>query len=175
MVLFEVATGPDQSARFTLPILVMLVVAVFTAFIMNRTSLGRQLYAMGGNPEAARRVGVSLSTMQWFAYGYLGLLAGVAGREPVGRVVVDEHVVAPAPHQLDALPVEAEVEVVAVAVEDRRGGVIAVRVDVVDLATRELDDALVHHGRQWDLGVEEGCRRRGRSGGGRRGADEEKR
>ena len=86
MVLFEVATGPDQSARFTLPILVMLVVAVFTAFIMNRTSLGRQLYAMGGNPEAARRVGVSLSTMQWFAYGYLGLLAGVAGLLQAHRV-----------------------------------------------------------------------------------------
>ncbi len=86
MVLFEIATGPDQSVRLTLPIVIMLVVAMFTAFIMNRTSLGRQLYAMGGNPEAARRVGVSLSKMQWFAYGYLGLLAGVAGLLQAHRV-----------------------------------------------------------------------------------------
>ncbi len=86
MVLFEMTTGPDQSVRLTLPIVVMIVVAVGTAFIMNRTSLGRQLYAMGGNPEAARRVGVSLSTMQWFAYGYLGLLAGIAGLLQAHRV-----------------------------------------------------------------------------------------
>ncbi len=86
MVLLEISTGPDQSVRLTLPILVMVVVAMFTAFIMNRTSLGRQLYAMGGNPEAARRVGISLSKTQWFAYGYLGLLAGVAGLLQAHRV-----------------------------------------------------------------------------------------
>jgi simple sugar transport system permease protein len=86
MVLFEWATGPDESVRLTLPIVVMVLVAVVTAFIMNRTSLGRQLYAMGGNPEAARRVGVSISSMQWFAYGYLGLLAGIAGLLQAHRV-----------------------------------------------------------------------------------------
>ena len=86
MVLFEIQTGPDQAARLTLPIAVMAVVAVVTAFILNRTSLGRQLYAMGGNPEAARRVGINISTMQWFAYGYLGLLAGIAGLLQAHRV-----------------------------------------------------------------------------------------
>lgn len=86
VVLFEWATGPDESVRLTLPIVVMVLVAVVTAFIMNRTSLGRQLYAMGGNPEAARRVGVSISSMQWFAYGYLGLLAGIAGLLQAHRV-----------------------------------------------------------------------------------------
>ena len=86
MVLFEMTTGPDQSVRLTLPIVVMALVAALTAFIMNRTSLGRQLYAMGGNPEAARRVGISISKMQWFAYGYLGLLAGIAGLLQAHRV-----------------------------------------------------------------------------------------
>lgn len=86
VVLFEFATGPDQSVRLTLPVVVMIVVAIVTAFIMNRTSLGRQLYAMGGNPEAARRVGVNLSSMQWYAYGYLGLLAGIAGLVQAHRV-----------------------------------------------------------------------------------------
>lgn len=86
VVLLEIVTGPDQSVRLTLPIVTMIVVALVTAFIMNRTSLGRQLYAMGGNPEAARRVGVSISSMQWFAYGYLGLLAGIAGLLQAHRV-----------------------------------------------------------------------------------------
>lgn len=86
VVLFTLATGPDQAVRLTLPIVVMVMVAVLTAFVMNRTSLGRQLYAMGGNPEAARRVGVSLATMRWFAYGYLGLLAGLAGLLQAHRV-----------------------------------------------------------------------------------------
>lgn len=86
VVLFEIATGPEQSVRLTLPVVAMIVVALLTAFIMNRTSLGRQLYAMGGNPEAARRVGISISKMQWFAYGYLGFLAGIAGLVQAHRV-----------------------------------------------------------------------------------------
>jgi simple sugar transport system permease protein len=86
VALLQIATGPEQSVRLTLPIVAMIAVALSTSFIMNRTSLGRQLYAVGGNPEAARRVGVNISSMQWFAYGYLGLLAGLAGLVQAHRV-----------------------------------------------------------------------------------------
>jgi simple sugar transport system permease protein len=65
---------------------VMLVVVAVTAFIMNRTSLGRQTFAMGGNVEAARRAGINLSMTQVFAYGYLGLMAGLAGLVQAHRV-----------------------------------------------------------------------------------------
>ena len=34
---------------------------------------------MGGNPEAARRVGIDIAAMHFLAYGYLGLMAGLAG------------------------------------------------------------------------------------------------
>ncbi len=88
VVLLQFAGGSGDSApvRVTLPIGVMLVVVAATAFIMNRTSLGRQTFAMGGNVEAARRAGINLSTTQVFAYGYLGLMAGLAGLVQAHRV-----------------------------------------------------------------------------------------
>jgi simple sugar transport system permease protein len=86
VVLFQFTGGDDASVRITLPIAVMVVVAAVTAFIMNRTSLGRQIFAMGGNVEAARRMGINLSTIQVFAYGYLGLMAGLAGLVQAHRV-----------------------------------------------------------------------------------------
>jgi simple sugar transport system permease protein len=46
---------------------------------MTRARIGRQIYALGGNPEAASRIGINILGVQIFAYGYLGLLAGVAG------------------------------------------------------------------------------------------------
>ena len=53
---------------------------------MNRTSAGRQLYAVGGNAEAARRVGINIAAMHFLAYGYLGLMAGLAGLVQAHRV-----------------------------------------------------------------------------------------
>eukprot|EP01035_Chromulina_nebulosa_P061465 gene61465-84076_t len=53
---------------------------------MTRTTWGRRLYAMGGNPEAARRIGISIGACQALAYGYLGLMAGVAGLLQAHRV-----------------------------------------------------------------------------------------
>ena len=85
-VLFEFAGSGDAPVAIKLPIVVMLVVVIATAFIMNRTALGRQTFAMGGNVEAARRAGINLSTTQIFAYGYLGLMAGLAGLVQAHRV-----------------------------------------------------------------------------------------
>ncbi len=45
----------------------------------NRTSLGRQLYAMGDNPDGARRVGINIAAMHFLAYGWLGICAGIGG------------------------------------------------------------------------------------------------
>ncbi len=72
--------------RITLPILVMALAVAVTWLFMNRTTAGRQLYAMGGNPEAARRVGVDIATMHFLAYGYLGAMAGLAGLVQAHRV-----------------------------------------------------------------------------------------
>ncbi|MDP0983817.1 ABC transporter permease subunit, partial [Klebsiella variicola] len=62
-----------------LPLLTMIVVVLLTAFIMNFTTVGRNIYAMGGNRESASRVGFSVLRLQLFVYGYMGLMSGAAG------------------------------------------------------------------------------------------------
>lgn len=66
-------------ADLTILVVVMAVCVAATWLLLRRTSIGRQLYAMGDNMEGARRIGVSLGAMHYLAFGWLGLMAGVAG------------------------------------------------------------------------------------------------
>ncbi|MCU0908617.1 MAG: ABC transporter permease [Rhodobacteraceae bacterium] len=59
--------------------LVTVVVVVLTWFILQRTMLGRQIYAIGGSVESARRIGINVRGVQFFVYVYVGVLAGLAG------------------------------------------------------------------------------------------------
>jgi simple sugar transport system permease protein len=70
-----------DGAIVSLPIAFLLVVAVaaLTSLILNRTMLGRSVYALGGAPESALRVGVNVARVQYFVYAYVGVLSGVAG------------------------------------------------------------------------------------------------
>jgi simple sugar transport system permease protein len=70
---------PSGVADLGLPVAVMFVMVVATWFLPRRTTTGRQLYAMGDNPEAARRVGINIGAMHYIAFGWLGMMAGVAG------------------------------------------------------------------------------------------------
>lgn len=65
---------------------VMLAAAVLTWILLSKTTTGRQLYAMGGNPEAARRLGIRLGALHLFAYGYMGVMAAIGGVTQVMRV-----------------------------------------------------------------------------------------
>jgi simple sugar transport system permease protein len=78
-MLFRV-TEPN-GAIISLPIAFLLVVAAaaLTSFILNRTMLGRSIYALGGAPESALRIGVNVVAVQYFVYAYVGVLASVTG------------------------------------------------------------------------------------------------
>lgn len=78
--------GPGEFVRITLPIVLMLVVVLVTHLIMSATRIGRRIYALGGNPDAASRMGFNVLGIQLFAYGYLGFLAGIAGMLQAHRV-----------------------------------------------------------------------------------------
>ena len=71
---------PDGSI-VSLPIAFLLVVGVaaLTSLLLNRTMLGRSIYALGGAPELALRVGVNVARVQYFVYAFVGTLSGVAG------------------------------------------------------------------------------------------------
>ncbi|HUG17773.1 MAG TPA: ABC transporter permease [Planctomycetaceae bacterium] len=70
-----------QASLFGLPnsVVLMLVLYVIAHVVMSRTVLGRYLYAVGGNPEAARLSGVPVKRVILFAYLMSGLLAGLGG------------------------------------------------------------------------------------------------
>ncbi len=63
----------------TVPIMVLALCIALTIFILNKTSLGKQVYALGGNQEAAHRIGINVGVLHYFAYGYMGFMAGIAG------------------------------------------------------------------------------------------------
>lgn len=66
-------------------ILVILVYMVFHVFL-NRTALGRQIYCVGGNPEAARMSGIRSKDVLTIVYTISGLMCGIAGVVLAGRL-----------------------------------------------------------------------------------------
>ncbi|RQO58106.1 sugar ABC transporter permease [Variovorax sp. KBW07] len=71
----------EQGAMSVLPasVLVLAGAAGLTWFILNRTLIGRAVYAIGGSLGIAERLGYRLRVVHMFVFGYAGLLAGIAG------------------------------------------------------------------------------------------------
>lgn len=55
------------------------VAIIFVWFILNKTMVGRGIYALGGDKEAAMRAGFNTPKVYSYAYGIMGLMAGIAG------------------------------------------------------------------------------------------------
>lgn len=71
--------GNGSSFGIPNPIIVMLAIYVIAHLVMSRTSFGRYVYAVGGNPEAARLSGVPVFTVLIAVYAFCGGMAGLAG------------------------------------------------------------------------------------------------
>jgi ribose transport system permease protein len=69
------------------PVIIMVVVAVVVSIMLTRTSLGRHIYAVGSNAEAARLSGVNVARVTMFTYILSGLLAGLTGCVLMSRLV----------------------------------------------------------------------------------------
>ena len=67
-------------------LVILLGLAVGLGWVTRRTVYGRHLYALGGNPEAARRAGVHVSAIRISVLAVSGLLAGVAGVVSASRL-----------------------------------------------------------------------------------------
>ncbi|MEW6875813.1 ABC transporter permease [Trueperella pyogenes] len=87
-----VATAPEvnvlRSSLGPIPVpVIMLVIAGLTCwFILTRTVLGRSMYAVGGNLEAARLSGLPVRKILVSVYALSGLFAGFAGLLIAGRL-----------------------------------------------------------------------------------------
>lgn len=64
---------------FTYPVYIMLVVALVAWYVMERTPIGRHVYATGGNPDSARLAGVNTSAITIGALIACGAIAAFAG------------------------------------------------------------------------------------------------
>ncbi len=72
------------------PVWIMLILALIMWWVMNRTVLGRQMYAIGGNEEAARLSGVRVRQIIALAFVLSALFAGIAGVLLTARLGVAE-------------------------------------------------------------------------------------
>ncbi len=106
ITLYQFRTADDKGYSISIPIFMLAGVLLVTWFLLNKSVIGRRIYAMGGNLDAARRMGFNIFQLHLFVYCYLGLLAGIAS-------IVQAHIVQTvAPNAI----VGRELEVVAAVV-----------------------------------------------------------
>ncbi len=76
-----------KSTLLGVPILIVIAAAVIAgfAFFLNYTRTGRALYAVGGNPLAARYCGIDLGSQQLLVYTLAGAVSGLCGYLWVSR------------------------------------------------------------------------------------------
>ena len=60
-------------------VVVMLIVLAIYYFVTTQTVLGRHIYAVGGNPEAAELSGVNVKRITLLVFSQMGMLAGLSG------------------------------------------------------------------------------------------------
>jgi ribose transport system permease protein len=94
--------GPDfrmlattQIAGITLPVYILVAVALVTWYILERTPVGRRLYAVGYNPEAARLAGVQVERLRLVTLTAGGAIAALAGALLTSRINAGDPTVGP--------------------------------------------------------------------------------
>ncbi|GAA4763207.1 substrate-binding domain-containing protein [Streptomyces sanyensis] len=71
--------GDTLGGWLPVPVLVMALMGLITAFVLGRTYLGRSMYAIGGNEEASRLSGLRVKKQKIAVYALSGLFAAAAG------------------------------------------------------------------------------------------------
>jgi D-xylose transport system permease protein len=79
-----VAANPIRGVPIVVPIVIILMFA--GTFVLNRTRFGRYLYAVGGNPEAARRAGINVARIRIYAFMITSTLATMGGLMHISRI-----------------------------------------------------------------------------------------
>ncbi|WP_456696213.1 ABC transporter permease [Aeromicrobium sp. P5_D10] len=78
--------GNGSIATIPIPVVLSLAVLLISLYVLRFTSFGRAIYAVGGNPEAARLAGINVSWVYVCVYGIGGLLAATAGMVDASRL-----------------------------------------------------------------------------------------
>lgn len=78
--------GSGMIGPVPVPVVLFLIAALITDFVLSRTKFGRHVYAVGGNEESAQKVGISVRRVLISVYVIAGVMAAVAGIVLTARV-----------------------------------------------------------------------------------------
>ncbi len=71
--------GTGNIGGVPMPVVLLAIVFIISWWILNRTRFGRYIYAVGGNPHAAKTSGIDVTRIRFHVYCISGVLAGLAG------------------------------------------------------------------------------------------------
>ncbi|MBR3001151.1 MAG: ABC transporter permease [Lachnospiraceae bacterium] len=71
--------GAGYVGPFPTPVVTMFIVFIVSVLFLNRTRIGRHIYAVGGNETAARFSGIDTAKVKFVVFAFSGLMAGLAG------------------------------------------------------------------------------------------------
>jgi len=74
----------EIAGTYPVPVIFMLVVGAAGMFVLSKTVVGRQVYAIGGNETAAKYAGIPVGKDKIIVYSMLGLLAGLSAAVYLG-------------------------------------------------------------------------------------------
>lgn len=78
--------GKGTIAGIPVPILILLALFLIAYYILQNTKFGREVYAIGGNKEAARLSGINVKSVEFRVYLLNGLLAAIASIVLISRL-----------------------------------------------------------------------------------------
>lgn len=79
--------GQGYLGQVPMPVIIMIVVTIVATIFLSRSTLGRYIYAVGGNEEAARLAGINVNRVKMFVYTTSGFLASISGIILLSRLV----------------------------------------------------------------------------------------
>ena len=73
--------NPESGLTSALPVAIFILIGIFiiTFFILRYTIWGRGIYAIGGDENSARIIGLKVDKIKFFVYCFAGMIAGIAG------------------------------------------------------------------------------------------------
>lgn len=74
------------SHGIAIPVIIAIVVAIVMTFVSNRTTFGRYVYAIGGNPEAAELAGINTRWVTMKIFILMGILCAIASAISTARL-----------------------------------------------------------------------------------------
>jgi len=78
--------GREKIFDIHVAVYILLIFAIISTFILNRTTIGRYIFAIGGNEDASILSGIKVNLVKIFAFSFCGFASGIAAAAQVSRI-----------------------------------------------------------------------------------------